>query len=288
MFRKYKKEYNPKIEFKMIYSINPLFNLKDYEEMRNIFKKNQPAISDQGKMFEQLKETYEELKNMKITDIQEIAWINIFKKFDLKERDEKKIKNLIKIIQLWNKKNVPYFATKCFYEIAKNQIFNSLSYEIGFLFMNAILSQNGYIPMIIFREQLIFYKNMIEKDITLESLIELFSILQDVSMKYKDCFKKQSKKEIINQLLKIQNILIKEYQVEKIWLYGSFVHDDATPYSDVDFFIQMKDNEKKENLKKYLEQILERPVDIQIEGHYNPRFIMNSALKEREVILNVS
>ena len=97
MFRKYKKEYNPKIEFKMIYSINPLFNLKDYEEMRNIFKKNQPAISDQGKMFEQLKETYEELKNMKITDIQEIAWINIFKKFDLKERDEKKIKNLIKI-----------------------------------------------------------------------------------------------------------------------------------------------------------------------------------------------
>ena len=48
-----------------------------------------------GKMFEQLKETYEELKNMKITDIQEIAWINIFKKFDLKERDEKKIKNLI-------------------------------------------------------------------------------------------------------------------------------------------------------------------------------------------------
>ncbi len=35
MFRKYEEEYNPKIDFKLIYSINPYLNINEnYKEIR--------------------------------------------------------------------------------------------------------------------------------------------------------------------------------------------------------------------------------------------------------------
>ena len=78
------------------------------------------------------------------------------------------------------------------------------------------------------------------------------------------------------------------FQVEKLWLYGSFVRDDTTPYSDVDLFVQMKDETKKEELKDYLFEKLKRPVDIQVEGYFHPNFSMQPALIERELIFDVS
>ena len=46
MFRKYEEEYNPKIDFKLIYSINPYLNINEnYKEIRNYFHhKNKSRI----------------------------------------------------------------------------------------------------------------------------------------------------------------------------------------------------------------------------------------------------
>ncbi len=289
MFRKYELEYNPKIDFKLIYSINPYLNINEnYKEIRNYFHHKTKVESKQGVMFKNLKEIFDLLKSIPIHSLTELNINEVTKKLGIKDIEEEKIHSLLSMFQNKNDDNIPTFSTKVFEFIIRNELFQELSLEIGLLFMNAILYQNHYIPIVIFKSNFDFFKTLIKQNITTTSLVEIFAKLEDVSIRYKEKFDQAIKQEIIDGLLHNKWEMKQRFQVEKLWLYGSFVRDDTTPYSDVDLFVQMKDETRKEELRDYLFEILKRPVDIQVEGHFHPNFSMQPALIERELIFDVS
>lgn len=81
MFRKIKDFYNPKIDYKMLYFLNPkLDTTKNYYETKSIYQKNTNYISEQGKWFKKLKNVYEYLL---LSDL-DIAKILDFLKKNLK------------------------------------------------------------------------------------------------------------------------------------------------------------------------------------------------------------
>lgn len=289
MFRKYEEEYNPKIDFKLIYSINPYLNINEnYKEIRNYFHHKTKVESRQARMFKNLKEVFDLLKNIRVQKLTKLGIKEILRKLEIEDIEEEKIAALLTLLQNEKNDDIPTFSTKVFEFIVKNEIFEEISLEIGLLFMNAILYQNHYIPIVIFRNNFNFFKDMIKQNISTKSLVEVFANLEDVSMRYKEKFEQTTKQNIINVLFQNKWEMNQKYQVEKIWLYGSFVRDDTTPYSDVDLFVQMKDESKKDELRVYLFETLKRPVDIQVEGHYHPNFSMIPALTERELIFDVS
>lgn len=289
MFRKYEEEYNPKIDFKMLFSINPLFNKEEnFNEIKAVFKKQEKAVSKQAKKFNDLKEIFDFLKNIPIQNLSKIEFQKIAKKLEIKDADSEKVENLLSLFKNEEKDDTPTFSAKVFAFIVQKEIFQEISVEIGLLFMNAILYQNRYIPMVIFRNHFDFFRTLIKENITIESLVKIFANLKDVSMRYIDQFEQTTKQNIIDTLIEHQNEINEKFQVEKLWLYGSFVKDDTTSYSDVDLFVQMEDESKKEELRDYLFELLKRPVDIQVEGHYHPNFAMYPALIERELIFDVS
>lgn len=289
MFRKYEEEYNPKIDFKLIYSINPYLNINEnYKEIRNYFHHKTKVESKQGKMFKKLKEIFDFLKAKFIKTLTKKEIKQIAKQLEIQDIEENKIIALLTILQNEKNDDIPTFSTKVFEFIVKNEIFKEISLEIGLLFMNAILYQNHYIPMVIFQNHFDFLKNLISQNVTTTSLVEIFAKLEDVSMRYKEKFEQTTKQNIINVLFQNKWEMNQRFQVEKLWLYGSFVRDDTTPYSDVDVFVQMKDETRKNELRDYLFETLKRPVDIQVEGYYHPNFSMTPALTERELIFDVS
>lgn len=289
MFRKFETEYNPKIDFKLIYSINPYLNINEnYKEIRNYFHHKTKVESRQAIMFKNLKEVFDLLKNILVQKLTKFGMKEILRKLEIEDREDVKMDSLFTLLQNEKNDDIPTFSTKVFECIVKNEIFNEISLEIGLLFMNAILYQNHYIPIVIFRNNFNFFKDMIKQNISTKSLVGIFANLKDVSMRYIGKFEQTTKKNIVEGLLYNKLEMNQKFQVEKIWLYGSFVRDDTTPYSDVDLFVQMKDETRKDELRDYLFEILKRPVDIQVEGHYHPNFSMKPALIERELILDVS
>lgn len=289
MFRKYEIEYNPKIDFKLIYSINPYLNINEnYKEIRNYFHHKTKVESKQAVMFKNLKEVFDLLKNILVQKLTKFGFEEILKKLEIEDIEEDKIDSLFTLLQNEKNDDIPIFSTKVFECIVKNEVFKEISLEIGLLFMNAILYQNHYIPVVLFKNNFDFFKDMIKQNISTTSLVEVFANLKDVSMRYIGKFEQTTKQNIINVLFQNKWEMKQRFQVEKLWLYGSFVRDDTTPYSDVDLFVQMKDESKKDELRDYLFETLKRPVDIQVEGYYHPNFSMKPALIERELIFDVS
>lgn len=289
MFRKYEIEYNPKIDFKLIYSINPYLNINEnYKEIRNYFHHKIKVESRQAIMFKTLKEIFDFLKSLSIQEVTKLDIKRIEQLLEIQNIEEDRIDSLLSLLQNEKNDDIPTFATKVFTYIVKNEVFQEISLEIGLIFMNAILYQNHYIPVVLFKNNFNFFKDMIQQNITIASLVEIFANLKDVSMRYIDKFEQTTKKNIVDRILEKKLEMHQRFQVEKLWLYGSFVRDDTTPYSDVDVFVQMKDETRKEELRDYLFEVLKRPVDIQVEGHYHPNFAMYPALEERELIFDVS
>jgi len=72
-----------------------------------------------------------------------------------------------------------------------------------------------------------------------------------------------TKQDILNYLSAHKEKFQKEYEVEKIALFGSFARDEAKEDSDIDIFVDMKpDLFKLVELKHQIEKDLQRKVDI--------------------------
>jgi predicted nucleotidyltransferase len=87
--------------------------------------------------------------------------------------------------------------------------------------------------------------------------------------------------ETINALekaLKSQNLL-KKYNLEKIGVVGSFARGEKA--NDIDFYIDLEDYNVKNllGLKKDLEEITEKEVDIMLKKYANP-IILHRAEKD--------
>ena len=78
----------------------------------------------------------------------------------------------------------------------------------------------------------------------------------------------------ILHILKEHNGLMRErFAVRRIGLFGSYVRDEAAPGSDVDLLVEFEDPtyDHYMDLKFFLEDLLNRPVDLVIADMVKPR-----------------
>ena len=72
-----------------------------------------------------------------------------------------------------------------------------------------------------------------------------------------------TKREILNYLSSHKKDFQKEFEVEKIGLFGSYARNEANDNSDIDIFVHMKpDLFKLIELKEQIEEDLQKKVDI--------------------------
>ncbi len=89
------------------------------------------------------------------------------------------------------------------------------------------------------------------------------------------CMKEISKTEIQNRLGQNLEFIKSKFQVIEIGLFGSFATGENTSKSDIDILVDFKKGHKDffnyMRLKHYLEELLERDVDLVLKGAVKPR-----------------
>ena len=91
------------------------------------------------------------------------------------------------------------------------------------------------------------------------------------------------KSAILKVMRDKQPELTDRFTVQRIGLFGSFARGDAGPESDVDVLVDLKEPtfDNYMDLKFYLEEILNHPVDLVIHDAVKPRL---KPILEQEVI----
>ena len=94
-----------------------------------------------------------------------------------------------------------------------------------------------------------------------------------------------TKENIINYLKTHKTEFQKEYEVEKIGLFGSYARDEAKIDSDIDIFVKMKpDLFKLVGLKQHIEEDLQKKVDIIREHKHIKPFLLKMIHKDIEYV----
>jgi hypothetical protein len=91
-----------------------------------------------------------------------------------------------------------------------------------------------------------------------------------------------NKIEILNKLSEEKNYMIKNFEIDKIGLFGSYARDEATNDSDIDIYVEFK-NKTFDNIAglwNYLEELYHKKIDL---IHFHKRankVIINNIQKE--------
>ncbi len=95
-----------------------------------------------------------------------------------------------------------------------------------------------------------------------------------------------TKEEILQFLLANKKMFGEKYNITKLGIFGSFARDEQTENSDIDLIIEMELDtleifEKKQEIKKILNQKYNRKIDLCRERSIKPifkNFILNEAI----------
>lgn len=83
-----------------------------------------------------------------------------------------------------------------------------------------------------------------------------------------------SKKEILNFIRSKKELLYNRYGVNTIGLFGSYAKNENGEISDIDIVVEFQNDKKNIHnflaVKRYLENNLEREVDLGIESNLKP------------------
>lgn len=140
MFRKIRDFYNTKIDYKMLYFLNPkLDTTKNYYETKSIYQKNANYVSEQGKWFKKLKNVYEYLL-LNDLDFEKILNYSV-KEFETDVNENAKLKILNNFKNIKNN-DIIYLATCFLREIIFKKTLNKYSDELAILIFNAIIKKS--------------------------------------------------------------------------------------------------------------------------------------------------
>ncbi len=89
--------------------------------------------------------------------------------------------------------------------------------------------------------------------------------------------------KVLKVIREKQSELVARFTVQRIGVFGSFARDTAGPESDVDILVDFNEPtfDNYMDLKFYLEEILNRPVDLVIHDTIKPRL---KPIIEQEVV----
>lgn len=286
MFKKKIENYNYKIEYKMLYFLNPkLDTINNYYEVLDIYKNNSSYTSEQGKWFKKIKNVYDYLLKNEL-NIENILYYSALE-FETSVNYVIKQKIIEKYLKL-SIKDITFVATWLLKRFIGDKPLAENSDVLGILIFNAIIKKHDYIPIIFTKDYIMFLKQVINKKISTSSLKDILSIYEDLSIKYNKRYKKISKEDLIKIIKGSKEYLINNFDIKKVWLYGSFVRGEETEYSDIDLYVEFSKDKTEyeiEQVQNYFVLILGRSVDMLIE-HRIYKNISNNAIKEREIIFD--
>lgn len=286
MFKKKIENYNYKIEYKMLYFLNPkLDTTNNYYEVLDIYKNNSSYTSEQGKWFKKIKNVYDYLLKNEL-NIENILYYSALE-FETSVNYVIKQKIIEKYLKL-SIKDITFVATWLLKRFIGDKPLAENSDVLGILIFNAIIKKHDYIPIIFTKDYIMFLKQLINKKISTSSLKDILSIYEDLSIKYNKRYKKISKEDLIKIIKGSKEYLINNFDIKKVWLYGSFVRGEETEYSDIDLYVEFSKDKTEyeiEQVQNYFVLILGRSVDMLIE-HRIYKNISNNAIKEREIIFD--
>lgn len=286
MFKKKIENYNYKIEYKMLYFLNPkLDTTNNYYEVLDIYKNNSSYTSEQGKWFKKIKNVYDYLLKNEL-NIENILYYSALE-FETSVNYVIKQKIIEKYLKL-SIKDITFVATWLLKRFIGDKPLAENSDVLGILIFNAIIKKHDYIPIIFTKDYIMFLKQLINKKISTSSLKDILSIYEDLSIKYNKKYKKISKEDLIKIIKGSKEYLINNFDIKKVWLYGSFVRGEETEYSDIDLYVEFSKDKTEyeiEQVQNYFVLILGRSVDMLIE-HRIYKNISNNAIKEREIIFD--
>lgn len=286
MFKKKIENYNYKIEYKMLYFLNPkLDTTNNYYEVLDIYKNNSSYTSEQGKWFKKIKNVYDYLLKNEL-NIENILYYSALE-FETSVNYVIKQKIIEKYLKL-SIKDITFVATWLLKRFIGDKPLAENSDVLGILIFNAIIKKHDYIPIIFTKDYIMFLKQVINKKISTSSLKDILSIYEDLSIKYNKRYKKISKEDLIKIIKGSKEYLINNFDIKKVWLYGSFVRGEETEYSDIDLYVEFSKDKTEyeiEQVQNYFVLILGRSVDMLIE-HRIYKNISNNAIKEREIIFD--
>ena len=266
---------NPKLHFKIIYSINKLLDTtKGYFELKDIYYNNGVPKSEQGIEFHKLLTIY----NLLMDNILSIELLN--EVITIAHVDSN---DLDLVINEFNKAKESNDYISLLRYLLINYSFNCYTYELTSFLINKLLIENDDIPIIFTRYSL----EVIEQQIKLGAndllLKEILSELEIRTHFYLNRYDDGLNKNKIFQIVLDNKELFINNGYNAVWLFGSFSVDKATPYSDIDLFVSRIDITKsKSEAKEFFESIFHRLVDI----HFiDETFIGDSDINEDVKVL---
>lgn len=262
MLTKFIENYNPKIDFKVIYFLNPKSNGDYYPEAKEIYYNNAIYETEHALYFKKLLDAWRFVEKQEIIDDKffqncaRILEINL---------NEKATSNLTYDFSKLDISKV-YKAVWLFNRIVKNEPFSEFNEIIAVLIFNKLLKSAGYIPQIFSKTHLKFLVDMIKKGISDKSLLYLISVYESLSDLYSKSYLPLNKEEIVERIIALKEKLISCFKVKTLWLYGSFQKGNQTKYSDIDLLVEFSapiSNIDFVELKTIIENELGRRIDLQ-------------------------
>lgn len=140
-------------------------------------------------------------------------------------------------------------------------------FEFAFMISNYIIAKrNGGMMIPYLGIHKTYYQTI--KDRNLKKLMYIFANIEN-KPRYELHDKILTREEVINKILAEKQILKEKYNVKKLYLYGSYAKNMINEKSDIDLlivfekeYINIENEIKKEEVKSFLKERLERVVDI--------------------------
>ncbi|MCI1245637.1 MAG: nucleotidyltransferase domain-containing protein [Bacilli bacterium] len=266
MFIKHKENYNPRIDFQVVFFISRETKFgKDYSELKAIFDGCGSAATTQGREFEKLIRTYRILLQSGINEPSLLACANSL----ALEADAQTISCISKIFPIVNQKDPTYAATWLLREVLASDIFKDYSFEMAVFLFDATLAGGGYVPMVFQRSYVLFLAELSKKGTAIDSMHRMLSVTSDNSQKYIARYRKTSKEKIIKTILILKKEAKEKFGIAVVWLFGSFAKDKGTEFSDVDLFVgggQPNWNPDIKAMASFFGKRFDRPADIHLDG----------------------
>ena len=279
--------YNPKIDFKMVSLLCIDDQLKySYKRLKEIFHQKIKPDNKIEILLDKTTKIFKEMRNKNKIDKSFLIWaVSLYDDIQL---DIEKLNLYMEHFDYNKTMEAVYYASWNLRYIIKNNVFGNKSLELAILIFNQILYSNGYCPIVFYSNQLQSVKRLIETGVTVKSLMDCLDYFSDVSLKFNTKYNLLNKEDLI-QIIHDSDFLINIYELKKAWLFGSFVRDESTIYSDVDLIVELTDFTliSRDHLKDDLVNLFERPVDLKIVGLDIIDFSID-VIEEKEVIFDVN
>lgn len=255
------KKYNQKLDFLVSkYTNHQVEKWNTHQtHLKNVFDEKVVPKDDYEKQILIVKECLKIIKKQKDFNLQTIQNFCDLLSIDIK------VNNLKLDIFIKESKS----EEELLYRLLSTNIFGEYTFELSVLTYNYMRMLNNKIPIgiaIPIRDELLL---VVKDNCDYKSFLNILDKAIYKCLRLNVVHNNINNKKIIDLLISKKEYLLKKYNIEKVYIYGSLLRGNMTKYSDLDIFCIVKEAERKNiklkfELKAYLEKLIGLPVDIHV------------------------